>query len=128
MAVKAPQGGVRRDQFMILVDGVHVSAHEVQIRVFVDHGSTPDSALSAEAQSNLEETETGVYRYSYSVAGLAAGTHLLDEIRLRIDSTDASVVWHQLDAIVEGIFDMSSALEAPNTITVKLTGSCKNGT
>ena len=124
MAVKAPQGGVRRDQFMVLVDGQHVTPFEIVIRVFRDHGSTPDSALSAEAQANLEETETGVFRYSYSVAGIEAGVHLLDEIRLRILSADESRVWHQLDCIVEGVLDLSSALDAPNTITINMAGKC----
>ena len=125
MADKAPQGGIRRSQFMILVGGQQITPHEINLRVYKDHQIAPDSVLSAEANANIQAAETGIFRYSYSVAGIAAGTHLLEEIRVRVLPTDPLSVWYQVDAIVEGVFDNTVSAPASDSITLKITGgSC----
>ena len=125
MSDKAPQGGIRRNQFLVLVGGAHVTPHAIDIRVYKDHQASPDAILSAEAVGNLAASETGVYRYSYSVAGIAAGTHLLEEIRIQVLPTDPLTVWHLLDCHVEGVVDASVAVPSADTITLKLQGrSC----
>lgn len=125
MPSQAPQGGIRREQFLFFVDGAHTTPHSIEIKVYKDHQATPDSALSAEATGNLSEVATGVYRYSYSVAGIKAGTHLLDEVVAAVNNGDTPRVWKQQDAIVEGVLDSTLATSTTDSITLKLTGgSC----
>jgi hypothetical protein len=125
MPSQAPQGGIRREQFLFLVDGAHTTPEVIEVKVYKDHQASPDSALSAEATANLSEVSTGVYRYSYSVAGIRAGTHLLDEIVASVNPGDPSRVWKMLDAIVEGVLDSTLATSSTESITLRLTGgSC----
>lgn len=123
MAVKAPQGGIRREQFVILVSGLQTTPNDLEIRVYKDHQASPDAALSAEAMANLAEVETGVYRYSYSVAGIACGTHLLDEIRVQVLPEDPMTVWQMLDCLVEGVLDATVALPSTSSLTLRLQGN-----
>ena len=124
MAYKAPQGGIRRNQFVILSSGLQTVPTDLDIRVYKDHQASPDAVLSAEAMANLAATEDGVYRYSYSVAGIAAGTHLLDEIRIQILPEDPLGVWQMFDCIVEGVLDATQAVTSTNSLTLKLQGDC----
>jgi len=123
MAGLAPQGGIRRHQFLVLVGGVHTTATDVDIRVYKDHAVTPDATLSAEALGNLVESQTGVYRYSYSVAGIAAGTHLLDEIWVQPTGGDTLAIRDMDDAIVNGVLDQTLAVPNTDSVTLKLRSS-----
>lgn len=125
MSDKAPQGGIRRNQFVVLVGGVHVTPGTIDIKVYKDHQQSPDAVLSAEAMANLHASEVGVYRYSYSVAGIASGTHLLEEIRIAVQPIDPLAIWHLLDCYVEGVVDSNVAMRSTDSVTLKLTGgSC----
>lgn len=124
MSNKAPQGGIRRGQFVVLSSGLQTVPTTVDIRVYKDHQASPDAVLTAEAMANLAATEDGVYRYSYSVAGIAAGIHLLEEIRIQILPEDPLGVWQMFDAIVEGVLDSTQAVTSTNSLTLKLQGDC----
>lgn len=125
MADKAPEGGIRYNQFIVLSAGAHVTPDTIDIKVYQDHQATADANLSAEAVGNLQEIETGVYRYSYSVAGIGAGTHLLEEVRVKVLPSDDLKVWHQFDCFVEGVISGASPAVSTDSLTFKLSGkSC----
>lgn len=126
MAQKTPVGGVRRSYFEFRNSGVLTTAAEVRIDVYVDGQSAPDPILSqaATASATLKAGQVGLYTYSYSVAGYAAGTHLLDMIYVRVNSGDPIKGAGMTESIVDGVISNPVNTVSTDQITLKLSGSC----
>lgn len=126
MAQHTPVGGVRRSHFEFRSSGVLTTVAEVKIDVYVDGQTAPDPTLSAAATASCTEKAglTGLYVYSYSVAGIAAGAHVLDVIQVRL-TTNAQFIGAGLaDSIVDGVLSNPVSQVSTDSITLKLSGSC----
>lgn len=126
MAQKTPVGGVRRSYFEFRNAGVLTTAAEIRVDVYVDGQTAPDPTLSAAATSTcaVKAGQPGLYVYSYSVAGIAAGTHLLDLISVRVTTNDPLRGAGMADTVVDGVISNPVNTVATDHITLKLSGSC----
>lgn len=126
MAQKTPVGGVRRSHFELRSAGALTTATECRVDVYVDGQSAPDATLSAAATSTcaIKAGHTGLYSYTYSVAGLAAGTHLLEVILVRINTNDTLTGYGMSDTLVDGVVSSPVNNMSTDQVTLKLSGSC----
>lgn len=126
MAQKTPTGGVRRSHFEYRSNGALATANEVRIDVYVDGQSSPDVTLSAAATANCAQKagQTGLYAYTYSVAGLTAGTHILEVISIRPTSNGALTGFALADTLIDGVIASPVTTVSTDQVMLKLSGAC----
>lgn len=117
----APQNSIRRT-FVVFRDsnGDLFDPAEIAVDVFLDGQASADVTRSAEATTNVSQKATGLYILSYSVAGLSAGTYILEEVRIKPTAPDPFETYELKDAIVQGVVSATLAANVSDSIAIKL--------